>query len=81
MSDINETTTEIDGKTISKKSMVVAAIWIGGLTLIKGVLFIFGKQFLDMSDIITSGIAITAVFIPIPISVWLEKIKDIRTAK
>ena len=34
---------------------------------------------LDMGDIIGSGVAIAAVFSPVYFSIFLDKIKDIRT--
>jgi hypothetical protein len=79
MGDFNDSLnpSKIEGKEISKKSMIFAAIWISGLTLIKGTLYIFDKEFLSVGEIVSSGIAVVAVFSPIVMSVWLEKIKDI----
>jgi hypothetical protein len=61
-------------KEISKWSMVVAALWIGALSLVKGI-WGFG---LEMTDIIYSGLALAAVFSPVYLNIMLEKIRDIR---
>jgi hypothetical protein len=91
--------TEIKGtrsaKEISKWSMVVAALWIGILSIIKAVWSLFvhpivletgliqaAPEFgLTMNDIIVSGLALAAVFTPIYFSIFLEKIKEIRTGR
>ena len=67
-------------KEISKWSMVVAALWIGVLTLVKGAWGIWSKQpfGLEMSDIIYSGLALAAVFSPVYFSIFLEKVRDIK---
>jgi hypothetical protein len=68
-------------KEISKWSMVVAALWIGILSIVKAVwpLFAQGAQFgLEMYEIILSGLALAAVFTPVYFSIFLEKVKDIR---
>lgn len=79
MGDANTTelANKISGKEISKKSMIFSAIWIVTLTLAKGVLAVFDKEFLSIGDIIASGVSVVGVFSPIVMSVWLEKIKDI----
>ena len=90
MSDPNVpiTGTELTGKMtvsareISKWSMVVAALWIGILSIVKAVwpLFSGGAQFgLEMNEIILSGLALAAVFTPVYFSIFLEKIRDIKT--
>ncbi len=69
-------------KEISKWSMVVAALWIGILSLVKAAwpALSAGKEFgLAMGDIILSGLALAAVFSPIYFSIFLEKIRDIKT--
>jgi hypothetical protein len=79
MGDVDNTElgNKISGKEISKKSMIFAAVWVVVLTIAKGVLAVFGKDFLAIGDIIASGVAVVGVFSPIVMSVWLEKIKDI----
>jgi hypothetical protein len=69
-------------KEISKWSMVIAALWIGILSAVKAAwpLFSGGKDFgLSMSEIIYSGLALAAVFTPVYFSIFLEKIRDIKT--
>lgn len=69
-------------KEISKWSMVVATLWIGVLSLVKAAwpLFSGGAQFgLEMNEIILSGLALAAVFTPVYFSIFLEKIRDIKT--
>jgi len=70
----------VKAREISKWSMVVAAIWIGGLTLLRafwGLISItaFG---LDIWEIIISGLALAAVFTPIYFSIFMDKLKDIK---
>lgn len=73
----------VSAKEVSKWSMIVAALWIGVLTLLKGAWpLIAGKDAafgLEMSDIIYSGLALAAVFSPVYLSIFLEKIRDIKT--
>jgi len=67
-------------KEISKWSMVVAALWIGVLSLVKAAwpAVSSGEFGLAMGDIILSGLALAAVFSPIYFSIFLEKIRDIK---
>jgi hypothetical protein len=67
-------------KDVSLKSMVISAIWIGALSLLKAFWFLISeKSFgLTMSEIITSGICMAAIFSPVYLSIALEKIRDIR---
>jgi len=55
--------------------MIIAGVWIAVLTILKGL----SIMKLDMGDIIGSGISIAAVFSPVYFSIFLDKIKDIRT--
>jgi hypothetical protein len=55
-------------------AQVIAALWVSVLAILKGV----GKINMEMMDIILSGGAIAAVFSPVFVSIWLEKIRDIR---
>lgn len=55
--------------------MIVAGLWIGVLTLLKG----FGVINLDVSsEIIPSGITLAAVFCPVYFNLIMDKIKDIK---
>lgn len=78
MSDITDPIKTKEAKQTTMKAMIIAALWIGGLTLIKGVLIVFDKTFLEMNDIVFSGLTIAGVFSPVVISIWLDKIKAIR---
>jgi polyferredoxin len=67
-------------KDISFKSMIVASVWVGVLTLAKAVWAIFSdKAFgLTMSEILITGFAMCAFFSPVYLSIALDKIKDIK---
>jgi hypothetical protein len=78
MSDLTDT--KGSAKEMTKKSMLIAALWIGCLSLAKGILYIFGKEFLEMVDIIISGVSMAAVFSPVFVSIWLDKIIELKKA-
>jgi nitrate/nitrite transporter NarK len=67
-------------KDVSLKSMIIAAIWVGVLTLAKAFWgLISDKAFgLSVSEIVFSGMMIAAVFSPVYLSIVLEKIKDLK---
>ncbi|HCC37019.1 MAG TPA: hypothetical protein DEQ14_05100 [Treponema sp.] len=67
-------------KDISLKSMIIAAIWIGVLSLVKAAwALVSDKTFgLSMNDIVLSGVVMAAVFSPVYLSIILDKIKDIK---
>jgi len=67
-------------RDVSLKSMVIAAAWIGLLTLAKAFWgLISEKAFgLTVSEIVLSGLMIAAVFSPVYLSIVLDKIKDIK---
>lgn len=52
--------------------MIFSSLWIAVLTVLKG----FGKIELSENEIITSGVAITAVWTPTFISVVTDKIVE-----
>jgi hypothetical protein len=64
-------------KKSSYMAQIVAALWVAVLSILKGL----GKFEMDMADIIISGGAIAAVFCPVFVSIWLEKIRDIKWGK
>jgi ribosomal protein S19 len=65
-------------KSYSLASMIIAGLWIGVLTILKGFKFIE----LDVTEeIIPSGIMLAGVFSPVYISIILDKIKEIRIGK
>lgn len=59
-------------KILSKAAMVFSSLWIASLTILKG----FGKINLDIGTIISSGVAITAVWTPTFVSIVTDKIKE-----
>jgi hypothetical protein len=63
-------------REISKWSMVVAAIWIAGLSLLKAFWpLISEKQFgLTMNEVMGSGVVLAAIFTPVYLSMWIDKI-------
>jgi hypothetical protein len=61
-------------KKSSFLAQIFAALWVAALSILKGL----GKLDLEMGDIILSGGAIAGVFCPVIISIWLEKIRDIK---
>jgi hypothetical protein len=69
---------EISKKNVAFWGQLFAAVWIGAWTAYK---FISAPANITMDDIIYSGIGIMGIFSPVIISVWLEKIKDIRFGK
>ena len=69
-------------REISKWSMVVAAGWIGVLSLVKafwGLFALPGQEFgLSMGDIVLSGITLAGVFTPVYLSILVDKVRDIK---
>ena len=70
----------ISAKDISLKSMIIAAVWIGILSLAKAFwALVSEKAFgLSVSEIVLSGIMLAAVFSPVYLSIVFDKIKDIK---
>jgi hypothetical protein len=64
----------MSAKQSSFLAQVLAALWVAAMTILKGL----GKIQMEMTDIILSGGAIAAVFCPVFVSIWLEKIRDIK---
>jgi len=73
----------VSAREVSKTSMIIAGVWIAVLSLVKAFWgFVSERPFgLEMSEIIWSGIAIAAVFSPVYMSIFLEKVKDLRGPK
>ena len=71
----------VKAKEVSKWSMIVAAIWIGMLSLLRGFSpILFNRSFdLSIKEIVTSGVALAVVFSPVYFSIVLDKIKDMKT--
>lgn len=77
MDDTKEATkepTKIGAKVQSRIAMIFSSLWIATLTILKGA----GKIDLALNDIMMSGIAITAIWTPTYLSIFLDKIKEIR---
>lgn len=62
----------IGAKLLSKLAMAFSSLWIASLTVLKGL----GKIDLDIGTIISSGVAITAVWTPTFVSIVTDKIKE-----
>lgn len=78
MEEQEKSTSKKGAKDYSLFSMIIAGLWIGVLTILKG----FGVIHLEVkSEIITSGIAIAGVFSPVYFSILMDKIKDIKVVK
>ena len=80
MSDTAEKKNGPGAKGVSLKSMIIAAIWIGALSITKALwALVSGKAFgLTMNEILLSGVMIAAIFSPVYLSIVLDKIKDIK---
>ncbi|MDR0584623.1 MAG: hypothetical protein LBG57_09800 [Treponema sp.] len=67
-------------KDVSLKSMIISAVWIGGMSLAKAFWgLVTEKAFgLTMDEIVLSGIIMATVFSPVYLSIILDKIKDIK---
>jgi hypothetical protein len=61
-------------KQYSLFAQIFSGTWIAVNTILKGLSILE----LEMSDIIYSGIAIAAIFMPVYFSIFLDKIKDIK---
>lgn len=77
MSDLEEQKKEMGAKQYSLFAQIFSGLWIAVHTILKGL----GITKLDMSDIVYSGIAIAAIFMPVYFSIFLDKIKDIKLSK
>jgi hypothetical protein len=64
-------------KQYSLFAQIFSGLWIAVHTVLKGI----GVTHLDMADIVYSGIAIAAIFMPVYFSIFLDKIKDIKIGK
>ena len=66
-------------KSISKWSMIIAGVWIAGLSIVKGIWP--GVFKLSIDEIIKTGITLAALFSPVYLSIIMDKIKDIKIQK
>ena len=74
---VQKTKDLLPAKTASKAAQVFAALWVITLTILKG----FRIIQLEVDEIIYTAVAIVGIFSPVYISIWLEKIRDIRFGK
>lgn len=74
MDDPNVEKERPGAKQISLVAQILSCLWIAVHTVLKGL----GITRLEMSDIIYSGIAIAAIFMPVYFSIFLDKIRDIK---
>lgn len=65
---------KIGAKVQSRVAMIFSSVWIATFTVLKG----FNIVHLELNDIILSGVAITAIWTPTYLSIFLDKIKEIR---
>ncbi|GHU13017.1 hypothetical protein FACS1894161_2460 [Spirochaetia bacterium] len=73
----NQEKKELGAKQYSLFAQIFSGLWIAVHTILKGM----GIEKLEMTDIVYSGIAIAAIFMPIYFSIFLDKIKDIKLSK
>ena len=86
MSDVKETQVtdapdnKASAKDVTLRSMIIAAVWIGVLSILKMLWGVFFQaEFgLTMKEIVLSGVFISAVFSPVYLSIILDKIKEIK---
>ena len=78
---------KVGAKGVSLISMIIAGVWIILLVLIKAFWGVFGtiwgplkevEFYLDVGDILFSGVVLAAVFTPVYFSIILDKVKEIR---
>jgi len=62
-------------KILSKLAMVVGGLWIGVLTILKGLGYINN---LSVIEIIQTGVAIVGLWAPTYLSIILDKVKELR---
>ena len=67
----------LGAKRYSLFAQIFVALWILANTVLKAL----GISKLEMGDIVYSGIAIAAIFMPVYFSIFLDKIKEIKLSK
>lgn len=65
---------KLKAKRLSLIAMAFSTLWITALTILKSV----GLVNLSVEDIVESAAAIVAMWCPTYVSMWLDKIKQIR---
>lgn len=74
LEELPEVTDKTGAKFLSKIAMVFAGLWFAVMTILKGLHIID----LEITEIITSGVAVVVVWTPTYLSVYLDKLKDIK---
>lgn len=69
----------IKAKNASLWGQIFSAIWIGGWNTAQFIGHIAQGRFINVNDIIFSGLAIAACFTPVYFNLIMDKIKDIKT--
>lgn len=65
-----------DAKNLSKWGQVVAALWIALICIWK--FYKMEPEAIDVQDVLLSGLAIGGCFSPTFVSIWLDKLVDIK---
>lgn len=65
-------------KKASLKAMTISAFWIGLHIVAKGVLAAFNLEYLSTYDILLSGIFMGGVYSPVYVSIFLDKLKELK---
>ena len=69
---------KVKAKSASLWGQIIASIWIAGWNSAQFVKDIINGVHIDGTDIILSGLAISACFTPVYFNLIMDKIKDIR---
>ena len=68
----------IKAKGASLWGQIIAAIWIAGFCAAMFITAIIRKEPVKITDIILSGFAIAACFVPVYFNLIMDKIKEIK---
>lgn len=71
---------ESKARKASLKAMTFSSIWIMLHTVAKGVLAAFHIEYLSVYDIILTGICIGGVYSPVSVSIWIDKLIELKKA-
>lgn len=68
----------VHAKSASLWGQIIAAIWVGGWCAAQFVRDIVSGNHISVIDIIISGLAIAACFVPVYFNLIMDKIKEIK---
>lgn len=68
----------IKAKSASLWGQIIAALWIGGWSTAQNIKDIIAGNHIDTKEIIFTGLAIAACFVPVYFNLIMDKIKEIR---